>query len=229
MDLQETSEWQIRTATRFWPKVDRAGARSGSPRCADRGPCWLWKASHFAISGYACFSVPYGRHAKPSAVGAHRIAWELWYGRAIPAGLVIDHVCGVRGCVNPRHLEAVTATVNVRRTTPYRDFAASHPKQGVCPQGHVLDGYNLRVLPDGSRLCRICANKRYREWKRSRSTFHRDGAHKTHCKYGHPWVPENIVTRKDGKHRLCRLCRLRYPAAEGFGPVPWPVRKDQRQ
>jgi hypothetical protein len=47
-------------------------------------------------------------------VAAHRFAYELMVG-PIPEDLELDHLCGVRECVNPRHLEAVTHLVNVRR------------------------------------------------------------------------------------------------------------------
>jgi len=45
---------------------------------------------------------------------AHRVVYATLRG-PIPHGLTLDHLCRVRGCVNPAHLEAVTNTVNVRR------------------------------------------------------------------------------------------------------------------
>lgn len=45
----------------------------------------------------------------------HRVAWMLTHQRPIPDGLVIDHLCGNRLCINPEHLEAVTAEENGRR------------------------------------------------------------------------------------------------------------------
>lgn len=46
---------------------------------------------------------------------AHRVAWEAHYGKKIPEGMVIDHLCRVRCCVNPEHMEVVTRGENVRR------------------------------------------------------------------------------------------------------------------
>ena len=49
----------------------------------------------------------------------HRIAWELVNGM-ISDGLVIDHLCRVRCCVNPAHMEVVTRGENTRRSNLFR-------------------------------------------------------------------------------------------------------------
>lgn len=68
------------------------------------GGCWIWTACVEA-SGY-------GRMGwNGRATQAHRVSWSMWRGE-IPKGLVIDHLCRVRSCVNPDHLEPVTAGVN---------------------------------------------------------------------------------------------------------------------
>ena len=71
--------------------------------------CWIWTGACFQ-DGYGAFSpVGTGRNVR-----VHRWAYERFVGR-IPDGLVIDHLCHVPQCVNPDHLEAVTAQENTRR------------------------------------------------------------------------------------------------------------------
>ena len=74
---------------RFWRKVDKS-----------RGSCWLWVAS--TRNGYGAFNL--GLDGGNRSVLAHRFAWDDLRG-PIPEGLVLDHLCGVRRCVNPDHLE----------------------------------------------------------------------------------------------------------------------------
>lgn len=69
--------------------------------------CWIWEGAA-QTCGYGLISV----NAKFQK--AHRIAWELYRG-AIPEGMVIDHKCRRRNCVNPDHLEPVTDEENIRR------------------------------------------------------------------------------------------------------------------
>jgi hypothetical protein len=70
--------------------------------------CWLWTAS-LNNGGYGKLSV-----SRSYWVEAHRVAYELYKG-PIPGGKCIDHLCRVRSCVNPDHLEAVTLSENIRR------------------------------------------------------------------------------------------------------------------
>lgn len=69
------------------------------------GDCWIWTAAHTS-TGYACF---YGE-------GGHRVSYALFNGGRPPKGYDIDHLCKVRNCVNPAHLEAVTHRENILRS-----------------------------------------------------------------------------------------------------------------
>jgi len=84
-----------------------------------RTTCWCW-TGHLDPGGYGVFWVA-GRHC-----GAHRVAYELFRG-SIPEGLEIDHLCRVRHCVSPWHLELVTHAENVRRRRPAAVKAPPRP------------------------------------------------------------------------------------------------------
>lgn len=102
---------------------------------------------------------------------AHIISYELHKGK-IPAGLQIDHLCTVKCCVNPKHLEAVTPGVNTRRgpcgskeTNP----GAKHWRSKAhCNNGHPLSGENLCVYRNGWRACRECNRQKTRRLRERR-------------------------------------------------------------
>lgn len=77
---------------------------------------------------------------------AHRVAYEHLVG-PIPPGLQLDHLCRNRMCVNPEHLEPVTAQENKQRAVALIT---------ECPKGHPRNESNLRIQPDGRRYCREC-------------------------------------------------------------------------
>lgn len=124
-----------RLPERFWDKV------SPEPMTG----CWIWAAATSA-GGYGTFTV----HNR--TVRAHRLAYERLVG-PIPDGLQVDHLCRVRRCVNPNHLEPVTQRENLMRGegSPAQNARKTHRKRG-----HLLAGDNLFIKPQGWRQCRIC-------------------------------------------------------------------------
>jgi hypothetical protein len=77
----------------------------------DRGyttPCWIWTLFVNPKSGYG--SKTHNGRTMP----AHVWVFELFRGR-IPRRFQLDHLCRVRSCVNPDHLEPVTGAVNAQR------------------------------------------------------------------------------------------------------------------
>lgn len=92
-------------------------------------------------------------------MGAHRYAYEHFIG-PIPEGLQVDHLCRVRNCVNPDHLEAVTCRENVLRGD---GVAAANARATHCPQGHAYDEANTYTWTNGGRHCRACARIKTRE------------------------------------------------------------------
>jgi hypothetical protein len=70
--------------------------------------CREWRGLR-SIEGYGTVRINGLSHV------AHRVAWIIHHRRPIPADLVVDHLCCNKGCVNPKHLEAVTAGTNMAR------------------------------------------------------------------------------------------------------------------
>ena len=89
---------------------------------------------------------------------AHRVAYVAEFG-PIPEGHVIDHLCRVRNCVNPMHLEAVTVGENNRRGRAAKALTVGD----VCINGHVLSDGDIYKRPSGLTECRHC---RYASSKR---------------------------------------------------------------
>jgi hypothetical protein len=127
---------------RFLAKVDKADE------------CWLWTARK-NYKGYGMFRlgsrVPY----------AHRVAYEHYVG-PIPEGLQLDHICRVRHCVNPDHLEPVTNAENALRG---EGPTAKNVTKTHCPKGHEYTGDNLYVDPRGGRNCRACRREKAKAWR----------------------------------------------------------------
>jgi len=122
------------TESTFWSKVEKTAT------------CWLWKGKTGSL-GYAQVKVR-GRSCM-----AHRIAWEFIHG-PIPRGLTLDHLCRIRHCMNPDHLELVTLRENILRGT---GVAAKHARQTTCIHGHPLTPENSYCRPGGrERRCRAC-------------------------------------------------------------------------
>jgi hypothetical protein len=78
----------------------------------DLNGCWIWSGG-LKLNGYGYLRVGKKGHL------AHRWVYEELVG-PIPNGLTIDHLCRVKACVNPDHLEPVTNAENIRRAVEAR-------------------------------------------------------------------------------------------------------------
>lgn len=108
----------------------------------DRGhtsPCWIWQRC-LKADGYAVAKFPGYKMVRVS-----RAAYEAFVG-PIPDGLEIDHLCQVRSCCNPDHLEPVTHAENMARQVALRT---------TCRRGHPFEDDNLYIFPNGDRACRV--------------------------------------------------------------------------
>lgn len=156
----------------------------------DRGhttPCLEWDAALHL--GYGWVS----HKGKPQL--AHRLAYEAING-PIPEGLVIDHLCRNRKCLNPDHLEAVTLAVNTRRAHP--NYVTDD--MTVCPNGHALTAGYIIPASNGSRRCLRC------ERGENARPYRGPVKDRTHCPQGHAYAGENLIIAKSGA-KVCRICK----------------------
>jgi len=102
------------------------------------GFCWLWRGA--LQDGYGSQIID------GKSWAAHRLVYTLLVGE-VPTGLDLDHLCRVRHCVNPDHLEPVTRGENLRRShnigkgDPWkhrRHLIVPMSKRTTCPQGHSI-------------------------------------------------------------------------------------------
>jgi HNH endonuclease len=125
--------------------------------------CWEW-AGHVRADGYAQTTAG-GRKDY-----VHRIAWRAVHGPIAP-GSVIDHLCKVRHCCNPKHMEAVPQSVNVQRGNLPALTAARNTARSVaqthCKRGHEFTPENTHAVP-GHRVCKECRRARGRGYDKKR-------------------------------------------------------------
>ena len=123
--------------------------------------CWLW-SGQIAPNGYGRMNATRIKTMYP-----HRFFYEKYKG-SIPDGLTIDHLCRVRCCVNPDHLEAVTQRVNNLRSN---NMAARHALTTHCPNGHeytVKNTYRLKQNGGVIRKCKQCHAEIVRRCKQNK-------------------------------------------------------------
>lgn len=107
------------------------------------GDCWIWTGD-LMPNGYGKYAIQ-GKRVR----AVHRILWEVYNGQEVPAGLELDHLCRVRSCCRPGHLEPVTHAVNTQRQAHY------NRGKDTCPKGHPYTPENT-ITSGGRRWCKTC-------------------------------------------------------------------------
>lgn len=139
---------------RLESKIDRTPGRGPN------GDCWIWTA---CLDAYGYGAISYLRRT----LKAHRVTFFL-AGKHIPEGMELDHLCRVRSCVNPEHLEAVTHRVNMDRgeiaTAKIAGIKAKMLLRTHCMRGHEYTPQNTELRTGNGRRCVICRNEYCRAW-----------------------------------------------------------------
>lgn len=132
----------------FWKDCERGA-----------GGCWLWTGRTNG-AGYGL----YFHGPKGHLVLAHRRAFEALHG---PIQDELDHLCKMRNCCNPAHLEDVTRRENVLRSN---NMGARNARKTHCDRGHPFDEANTFRLGNGGRGCRTCRREYQRDSYRRRKS-----------------------------------------------------------
>ena len=109
-----------------------------------KGECKLWN-KYLDKDGYGTF------YFKQKVRKAHRVAYFMKNG-SIPEGMVIDHTCKNRSCVNTKHLRVVTRTQNTMENS--NSVGAVNKSKTHCKNGHVFDRFY------DQRYCSICQKEK---------------------------------------------------------------------
>jgi hypothetical protein len=102
--------------------------------------CWEWTGL-LSPDGYGDITHA-GRRWR-----AHRLSYIAFVG-PIPEGLVLDHLCRNKVCVNPAHLDPTTSRINVLRGI---GPSAKNFRKTNCIRGHAL-----QVLKPGQKYRGAC-------------------------------------------------------------------------
>lgn len=151
--------------------------------CGYETPCWVWQGHIQKGTGYGTLGI----HL------AHRLSWERVNG-SVPEGLDLDHLCRVRCCINPAHLEPVTRRENVMR--------------GVVPKLSDEDVQEIRLLLGKERQDSIAARYGVTPGHISRlmaSLRRKDGW----ARYHDVCVECGRTDRPHTSHGLCTVCAQR--------------------
>jgi hypothetical protein len=99
--------------------------------------CWLWVGLK-GPNGYGRFSVG------TREISAHRFSYQHFIG-AIAPGMTVDHICRIKICVRPDHLQLLTNEENSARAQEFV-VETANAKKKYCKRGHELSGFKVLLL-----------------------------------------------------------------------------------
>lgn len=140
-----------RIPARIWEKI------SPEPNTG----CWLWTGYVQEWKDGDGYEQTWfdGKLLRP-----HVVMYKYFKGE-IPSGLDLDHLCRVRCCCNPDHLEPVSRSENNKRGTVGQNMKDLWAKAEKCQRGHLRTPDNI-IVNKGYKLCKACRNARTR-WYRA--------------------------------------------------------------
>lgn len=125
------------------PKTVPAEQRFARYVSASGESCHLWTGAR-SSNFYGSFR----RGAGDDVVNAHRFAYESTFG-PIPKGLHVDHVCTVRSCVNPAHLQLVTPAQNALLARVRTGYIDIYTWEELLLQGIAVEVHDLQRFRNG--------------------------------------------------------------------------------
>lgn len=138
----ESLEHVLNAADLFWSKVNKTD------------DCWIYQGT-IHHEGYGMQRIK-GRYYL-----AHRVGYMLAKKKLIPHGLLLNHLCRTRVCVNSDHLEVTTNRENLLAGL---GVGAINTHKTHCVAGHPFDDVNsyTSIAKNGrtKRHCRACISTR---------------------------------------------------------------------
>lgn len=149
--VETGNNFRALTAKEIWPLSNASIQRfSTKMEPIPESGCWIWNGyiDHY---GYGIVKI------NTRIYKAHRVAYFLHFG-SLDTTLTIDHLCRVRCCVNPHHLEAVTNYENIKRGK----WITGKKEKKYCVHGHLRNEDNIIHTKDGRKRCKTCTRNRHK-------------------------------------------------------------------
>lgn len=153
----------------------------------------------FSVNENGCWVWP-GK--QPHQYGPYKRYYRRLVG-PIPKGLVPDHLCRNRPCVNPAHIELVTHRENtIRGTAP----TAVNAAKTCCIRGHEFTPDNTYYTKEGWRGCRECKIQYFRKYNKKRAHKFREYARARKLRPGYHARLRELKAQKKERDRKTVEC-----------------------